>query len=265
VLVGAEDSAPYERPHLSKGYLLGTVPRERLPLRPAHQYREMGIELMLGQRVVDLGLERRSIELQSGATIAWDRLCIATGSDARRLAGFDDAIYLRELPQAEPLRNRIDRGESLEIVGAGFIGCEVAAVAATRGCAVRVHEALDQPLVRVLGPELGRYLATVHAGHGVDLHLNVAALPRFTTAPLVAVGSVPRTELAERARLKVEGGIVVDERGRTSEPDVFAAGDATRFFSPLHETHIRVEHFQTAHRQGFAVGRSMAGATQAYA
>jgi 3-phenylpropionate/trans-cinnamate dioxygenase ferredoxin reductase component len=257
VLVGAEPEAPYERPHLSKGFLLGTVPQNRLPLRPAGQYHELGVELMLGRRVADLGLERRSVELESGVNIGWDRLCIATGSDARRLPGFEDALYLRELPQAERLRDLIERREPLDIVGAGFIGCEVAAAAVQHGCKVRVYEALEQPLVRVLGSDLGAYVAEVHRGHGVELHTDVTVIPR---ADLVAVGSVPRTHPG----LQLDRGIVVDGLGRTSVPDVYAAGDVTKHFSPLFETHIRVEHFQTAQRQGFAVGQAMAGATSPY-
>ena len=239
---------------------MGTVSRERLPLRPAEQYRELGVELVLGDRAVDLGIERRTVQLESGKSIAWDRLCVATGSDARRLPGFDEAMYLRELPQAERLRALLDRGESIDIVGAGFIGCEVAAVAVRKGCEVRLHEALEQPLLRVLGPELGAYLADVHRANGVDLRLNVGSVGPIQNEVLVAVGSVPRTQ----QDLRQDGGIVVDELGRTSAPDVFAAGDVTKHFSPLFETHIRVEHFQTSQRQGFAVGRAMAGAKEAY-
>jgi 3-phenylpropionate/trans-cinnamate dioxygenase ferredoxin reductase component len=260
-LIGAEPEPPYERPHLSKGYLLGTVARERLALRPAAQYRELAVDLVLGERVSELDVEHRLVRLESGRTVRWDVVCIATGSDARRMQGVDGAMYLRELPAAVRLRERVERGESLRILGAGFIGCEVAAAARQKGCMVELHEALEQPLLRVLGPELGAYLAHVHRAHGVELHLRSSSLDR---PDLVAVGSAPRTGLAERAGLEVDDGLVVDERGRTSIPEVFAAGDATRFFSPLYERHIRVEHFQTAQRQGFAVGRIMAGGAEPY-
>jgi len=264
VLVGAEPEFPYERPHLSKGYLLGTVPLERLRLRPAEQYRELDVELRLGERVEDLGVERRAAQVGSGSTVSWDLLCVATGSSARRMPGFDDALYLRELADADLLVAQLERRAALNVVGAGFIGCEVAAAAIQRGCDVRVYEALAQPLLRVLGPELGAYLAGVHRSHGVDLHLGVETLPALPAPVVAGVGSVPRTELAERAGLAVEGGIVVNEVGRTAVPGVFAAGDATRFWSPLYEAQIRVEHFQTPQRQGFAVGRAMAGAEDAY-
>jgi 3-phenylpropionate/trans-cinnamate dioxygenase ferredoxin reductase subunit len=264
VLVGAEPEPPYERPHLSKGYLLGTVPREKLRLRPAEQYRELSVQLRLGEHVADLGLERHAAELESGEKISWDLLCIATGSSARRLPGFDNALYLRELPDADALRATLERGALLKVIGAGFIGCEVAAAARLRGCAVRVYEALAQPLLRVLGPELGAYLAEVHRAHGVELHLGVDELPEIGAPALVGVGSIPRTELAERAGLAIDRGVVVDASGRTEAPGVFAAGDVTRFWSPLYEARIRVEHFQTAQRQGFAVGRAMAGAAEPY-
>lgn len=264
VLIGSEPELPYERPHLSKEYLMGKVSRDDLGLRPLQQYREFGIELMLGERVVDIGYDAHVAVLESGKTVAWDRLCIATGSTARRLPEFSRGLYLRELADADALRELIDRGSDLDVIGAGFIGCEVAAVAVQKGCGVRVHEALEQPLLRVLGPELGAYLAGVHRSHGVDLRLSVTAPPVVGGPVLVAVGSVPRTELAERAGLEIEGGIVVDESGRTAVPGVFAAGDVTRFVSPLDEARIRVEHFQTAQRQGFAVGRAMAGAEDAY-
>lgn len=263
-LVGAERVAPYERPHLSKGLLLGTVSLEQLRLRPAEQYRELRIDLRLGDSVADLGVERRVATLESGEVLGWDLLCIATGSDARRLPGFEGALYLRGLRSAHGLLDLINAGAGLDIVGAGFIGCEVASAAVQRGCDVRVFEALGQPLLRVLGPEIGGYLAGLHRDHGVDLRLDVDSVPALRGQALVAVGSVPRSDLAERSGLEVDRGVVVDERGRTSAPGVYAAGDVTRFYSPHYETRIRVEHFQTSQRQGFAVGRAMAGASEPY-
>jgi len=261
--VGAERELPYERPHLSKGYLLGTVRREKLGLRPSEQYHELGVELRLGERVIELGVEQRAAVLESGDEISWDLLCIATGSSARRLPGFEEALYVRELADADVLRAVLGRREPVDVIGAGFIGCEVAAAARLSGCAVRVFEALAQPLVRVLGAELGGYLADVHRAHGVEMNLGVETLPRLQK-PVVGVGSTPRTELAVSAGLDVAHGIVVDALGRTSAPAVFAAGDVTRFWSSLYEAGIRVEHFQTAQRKGFAVGRAMAGATEVY-
>jgi 3-phenylpropionate/trans-cinnamate dioxygenase ferredoxin reductase subunit len=263
--VGAESEHPYERPHLSKGYLLGTVSRKQLALRPAAQYEDLGVELRLGERVTGLDLDGRSAELENGDELDWEVLCLSPGSSARRLAGFEDGIYLRELTDADRLRSELDLGSPLSIVGAGFIGCEVAAVARRRGATVDVYEALEQPLQRVLGLELGSYLAEVHRDHGVELHLGVESLPPMPWPVVVGVGSEPRTELARAAGLSVDGGIIVDELGRTSAPGVFAAGDATRFWSPHYQAAIRVEHFQTSQRHGFAVGRAMAGAGEPFA
>ena len=234
-------------------------------MRPREQYRELGVELVLGERVVELDLERRNIVLESGTSIGWDLLCITTGSTARRLDGFDDAIYLRELPDAQRLLSVFERGEHINVVGAGFIGCEVAAAARRRDCAVTMFEALAQPLQRVLGPDLGAYLAKVHREHGVDLRTQTTPSPKLEQPVVAGVGSSPRTELAVAAGIAIDGGILVDELGRTSVPDVYAAGDATRFWSPLYEERVRVEHFQTAQRQGFVAGRAMAGAGAPFA
>jgi 3-phenylpropionate/trans-cinnamate dioxygenase ferredoxin reductase subunit len=234
-------------------------------LRPREQYRQLGVELLQGTRVAELDLERREIVFESGRRAGWDLLCIATGSSARKLDGFDDAIYLRELPDAEHLLAVLERRQPLRVVGAGFVGCEVAAAARHRGCAVTMFEALAEPLQRVLGAGLGGYLASVHREHGVELRLGEAPPPDVKRPVVVGVGSAPRTELAVAAGIEVDGGILVDELGRTSAPDVYAAGDATRFWSPLFEERIRVEHFQTAQRQGFAVGRAMAGVPRPFA
>jgi 3-phenylpropionate/trans-cinnamate dioxygenase ferredoxin reductase subunit len=263
-LIGSEHEPPYERPHLSKSYLLGSVAPNRFSLRPLQQYRELGVELLLGERVMDIGFDRHAVELASGKTVGWDMLCLATGSEARRLAGHDDALYLRELPQADILRSFLDGGGELSIIGAGFIGCEVASAATQKGCRVHMYEALEQPLQRVLGPELGAYLADEHRSRGVDLSLGVAKLPEIDGPVIVGVGSAPRLELAESAGLEIDRGLVIDAYGMTSAPDVYAAGDVTRFSSLLFEALIRVEHFQTAQRQGFAVGRVMAGGIEPY-
>ena len=259
VIIGREPHPPYERPFLSKRYLLRDVPRERLFLP------KVEAELRLGEEVLEIEPEAHAVRTSGGERLDYWRLLVATGGRPRRLPGLEDRIYLRELDVADGLLTVLDRGGSLEIVGAGFIGCEVAAVARIRGLAVTVFEALDQPLLRVLGPELGAWLADVHRGHGVDLRTGVRDLPSLGENALIAVGTQPNVELATAAGVRCDNGILVDELGRTDAPDVYAAGDCTRFWSPLFEAAVRVEHYNTAHRHGNAVGRTIAGDSRPFA
>jgi 3-phenylpropionate/trans-cinnamate dioxygenase ferredoxin reductase component len=253
VLVGREADPPYERPPLSKRYLLEDMDRSALYFRPPD------CELRLGEEVVEVEPDAHQVRLESGERLAYGRLLLATGGRARRLSGYEEALTLREIGDADRLRGMLTSGEPLAIVGAGFIGCEVAAAARAHEVAVTVYEALAQPLERVLGEELGAFLAGVHRARGVDLRTGVGELPRLEGNVLAGVGSEPNTELAKAAGIACEGGVLVDELGRTSAPDVFAAGDCARFWSPLFEARVRVEHFQTAHRHGSTVGRVMAG------
>jgi 3-phenylpropionate/trans-cinnamate dioxygenase ferredoxin reductase component len=259
LVIGREPHAPYERPHLSKRYLLHEVPRQQLFLPP------LEAQLRLGEEVVELDPDRHAVRLASGERLEYDRLLLATGARPRPLPGHEDRLCLRDLDHADRLRGLLDAGRPLALVGAGFIGCEVAAAARLRDVPVTVHEALDLPLLRVLGPELGGWLAEVHRSHGVDLRTGVRELPPLDGSALVAVGTVPNVELAEAAGIRCEHGIVVDELGRTGAPDVFAAGDCARFWNPLFEAAVRVEHYQTAHRHGAATGRAMAGDERPFA
>jgi 3-phenylpropionate/trans-cinnamate dioxygenase ferredoxin reductase component len=253
VVVGREPYPPYERPHLSKRYLLHEVPRRQLFLP------ELQATLRLGQQVVEVEPDRHAVRLDGGEVLPYSRLVLATGARPRPLPGHERGAYLRELDHADRLRDALDRGEAVEVVGAGFIGCEVAASARLRGLSVTVHEALDQPLLRVLGPALGAWLAEVHRARGVDLRTGVRELPALGPSALIAVGTEPNVELAAAAGIACAGGVVVDELGRTDAEDVSAAGDCARFWSPLLEAALRVEHYQTAHRHGVATGRAVAG------
>lgn len=253
MLAGREAHPPYERPHLSKRYLLHEVPRPQLFLPP------LDAVLRLGEEVVELEPDRRAVRLSGGRRLEYGALLLATGARPRLLAGHEDGVYLREVEHADRLRDALDRGEPLTVVGAGFIGCEVAAVARLRGLPVTVYEALDQPLLRVLGPELGAWLGQAHRDRGVDLRTGVRELPPLPPGTLIGVGTEPNVELAAAAGIRCDRGVVVDDRGRTDAPDVYAAGDCARFWSPLFETHVRVEHYQTAHRHGEAAGRAIAG------
>jgi 3-phenylpropionate/trans-cinnamate dioxygenase ferredoxin reductase subunit len=259
VLVGREAHPPYERPYLSKRYLLHEVPRSQLFLPP------LDADLRLGEEVVELEPDRHAVRLSGGERLQYRALLIATGARPRLLPGHEDGVYLRELDHADRLRAALDGGAPLEVVGAGFIGCEVAAVARLRGLPVTVFEALDQPLRRVLGPELGAWLGEVHRARGVDLRTGVRELPPLGPGALIGVGTEPNVELAAAAGIRCERGIVVDELGRTDAPDVYAAGDCARFWSPLFESHVRVEHYQTAHRHGTATGSAMVGEGRPFA
>lgn len=223
--------------------------------------------MRLGEEVAELDAERHLARLSGGGSVEYGRLLLATGARARPLAGHPgaDLMTLRDIEDADRLRAALAGDRPLQVVGAGFIGCEVAAAARRLDRAVTVYEAFPQPLLRVLGPELGAWLADVHRDHGVDLHLGVTELPDLTGPVLAAVGSRPNTELAERSGIACDAGVLVDGFGRTDAPGVYAAGDCARFWSPLFEAHVRVEHFQTALRHGEAVGRAMAGQGRPFA
>lgn len=241
-----EPRAPYERPPLSKG--LHTAP---VWLRPLAQYSEAGVELRLGT-AAEVDAEARVVRLGGGESLPFDVALLAVGVAPRRLSEVPDAMYLRRLEDAEALSAAVAGGR-LAILGAGFIGCEVAASARARGCEVVLQEALKAPLLRVLGPRLGAWLAEVHRAHGVDLQLGASELP-VARPLLVAIGTEPRGERHLR----------VDELGRTEIEGVYAAGDCAEWFSPIYRRHVRVEHFQTAWRHGAAVGRAMAGAGEPF-
>ena len=215
--------------------------------------------LRLGARVAEVEPEARRVRLADGGVERYDLLLLATGSEPRTLPDLPGALRLRTAADAERLRRDLLDGP-LTVVGAGFIGCEVAASARALGREVTVLEAAAVPLERVLGARLGAWLAGVHRDRGVDLRTFVADLGGLRGTVLAAVGTQPRTALAEAAGIECAGGVLVDGQGRTSAPGVFAAGDCARFLSPLYGTHVRVEHFQTAWRHGAATGRAMAGA-----
>jgi len=252
-VVGREADPPYQRPPLSKRYLLGEMSRQQLLLPPVEA------ELRVGAEVAELDLDRHLVRLADGERIRYEKLLLATGGRSRRLPGDEKALHLRDIDQSDSLRRLLLSRVPLEIRGAGFIGCEVAAAARKLGVPVLLQEALAQPLLRVFGPELGGWLGDVHRERGVELHTNAVDLPTPGTTTLVAVGSLPNTELAERAGLACQAGIVVDGLGQASAPDVYAAGDCARFWSAPLSAGVRVEHFQTAVRHGESVGAAMAG------
>jgi 3-phenylpropionate/trans-cinnamate dioxygenase ferredoxin reductase subunit len=235
------------------------VLREKLAFRSTERYQELDVDVRLGQRVAEADLASRKLRLESGDDIEYSVLLLATGSTARRMPDLPDALYLRTVDDCDRLRGVFAEAKRVDIVGAGFIGCEVSASARKLGLDVTLYEALEQPLFRVLGPEVGAFIAAVHREHGVDVRTGVTELPVLQTPTVAGVGAVPDLDLATRAGLKMDSGVAVDDLGRTNVEGVFAAGDIARFWSPTFEAAVRVEHFQTARRHGQAVGRSMGG------
>ncbi|MGH8911012.1 MAG: NAD(P)/FAD-dependent oxidoreductase [Acidimicrobiia bacterium] len=285
VLIGEESVRPYERPPLSKGYLRGEEGRDKVYVHDEGFYTEHDIELLTGSRVTVVDPETSQVTLDSGDSISYDKLLFATGAEARRLridgADLDGIRYLRSVQDSDGLRAAIEAATRVVVVGAGWIGSEVAASARQMGRDVALVEMSAVPLERVLGAEMGAFFADLHAAHGVDMHMGTGvesfvgddAVEGIRTSDgdliegdlvVVGVGVAPRVALAEQAGLDIDNGILVDEHLQSSRPGVFAAGDVANAFHPLYGTHLRVEHWSNARNQGEAAGRSMAGADIIY-
>ncbi|MGW6565172.1 NAD(P)/FAD-dependent oxidoreductase [Streptomyces sp. NPDC054975] len=295
ILIGDERDHPYERPPLSKGYLIGKEERDSVFVHEAAWYARAEVELHLGQPVTAIDREARTVRLGDGTTIRYDRLLLATGSEPRRLdiPGTDLAgvHHLRRLAHSDRLRHVLaalgrDNGH-LVIAGGGWIGLEVAAAARGYGAEVTVVESEPTPLHQVLGPELGQLFADLHAEHGVRFVFG-ARLTEIVGqdgmvlavrtddgeehpahAVLAAIGAAPRTALAEAAGLALVdrahgGGIAVDASLRTSDPEIFAAGDVAAAHHPLLNTRLRVEHWANALNGGPAAARAMLGRPVSY-
>ncbi len=280
VLIGAEPERPYERPPLSKGFLTGSDDRSSLYVHEEGWYAEQHVELLLGRSVTALDRDAHQVELDSGDRLDYTKLLIATGALPRRLAvpGSDlpGVHHLRTVGDSERLRAAIQRGGRVVVIGAGWIGLETAAAARGYGCAVTVIEPQATPLQAALGAEMGAFFAAAHRRHGVDLRLG-CGVTRFrgtdhvtavatddgddiaADVVIVGIGARPCTELAEQAGLSVDNGILVDEHLRSSDPDVFAAGDVANAFHPRYGTRIRVEHWANALHAGPAAAHSMLG------
>jgi 3-phenylpropionate/trans-cinnamate dioxygenase ferredoxin reductase component len=285
VLIGAEDERPYERPPLSKDYLRGEVGREKVYVHEEGFYAEHDIELRLGREAVHLDTSAGELELDDGERLRYDRLLLATGSEPRRLAipggELDGVVYLRSVQDSDGLRERLDRGGAVVVVGAGWIGAEVAASARLRGLDVTVIEPTSVPLERVLGPEVGAIYRDIHADHGTKMLMGTGveafegddAIERVRTSDgrtlecdfaVVGVGVQPRIQLAAQAGLDVDNGVLVDEHLETSARGVFAAGDVANAHHPFYGERIRVEHWANALNQGPAAARNMLGRAVPY-
>src|SRR5215217_6096997 len=285
LLIGAEDERPYERPPLSKEYLRGEAGREKVYVHDEGFYAERDIDLRLGRTVTGLETSARRVTLDDGEQLPYDRLLLATGAEPRRLSipggELEGVHYLRSVGDSDALRERLDRGGSVVVVGAGWIGSEVAASARQRGLDVTVVEPMSVPLERVLGPELGAIYRDVHTDHevrmlmrtGVEAFEGDGRVERVRTSDgraldcdfvVVGVGVEPRTRLAAEAGIAVTDGVSVDAYLRTSAEDVFAAGDVASAHHPLYGEHVRVEHWANALNQGAAAARNMLGSKAPY-
>ena len=276
-LLGQEPNAPYERPPLSKDYLQGKADRDSIFVHPEPWYAEHAVELSLGSTVTSLDPASRTI----GERLSYDKLLLATGSKPRRLdvpgADLDGVYYLRNVEESDWLKIEFAQANRVVIIGAGWIGLETAAAARAAGLDVTLLVSGDLPLEHVLGPEVAPIFDELHRSHGVDLRYRTTAVEltgrhgRVTGVMLsdgtridadmiiVGIGAVPRTEIAADAGLKIDNGIVVDEHLRTSDPDIFAAGDIARTYNPRLGRHIRVEHWANARRQGVVAAKAMLG------
>ncbi|WP_396899112.1 NAD(P)/FAD-dependent oxidoreductase [Mycolicibacterium sp.] len=280
VLIGDEPHAPYQRPPLSKEFLSGADTSDSLEILPPQWRADNDIELLTGTEVVRVDTAAGRVELARGPAIDADAVLFATGGQPRRLSvpgpRPDLVHYLRTVDDARRLQAALVPGRRIAIIGAGFIGLEIAATASTLGVDVTVLEVAAVPLAGVVGPRVGAEIARVHRDHGVSVRAGVAVDALHTTADgvvvtcadgtsvaadavVVGIGITPNTAVAAASGLSVEGGIVVDAQGRTSIPNIYAAGDVASRYSARAARHVRLEHFDNANRQGAAVANAMLG------
>jgi 3-phenylpropionate/trans-cinnamate dioxygenase ferredoxin reductase subunit len=285
VVIGDELERPYERPPLSKDYLRGDAERRTIYMQAERFYAEHDIELRVGRSAVELDLGQREVVLDDGEWLRYDRLLLATGAEPRRLTipgtDLDGVLYLRSVADSDALRDRLDRGGSVVVVGGGWIGCEVAASARSRGLDVTVIDPQRVPLERVLGSQVGAVYRDIHIdqgvrmrlGTGVDAFEGAGAVERVRTSDgdvidcdfvVVGVGVRPRVELAERAGIVVGDGIFADEQLQTGSAGVFAAGDVAAAQHPHYGARLRVEHWANALEQGPVAARNMLGRGEAF-
>lgn len=286
VLVTDEKERPYDRVPLSKRYLQGALSRDGVFLRPPEFFQENQVELATGRKATRLDVGVRSLSLDDGRELRYEKLLLATGGAPRHLAlpGADlpGIHYLRTLEDSDTLKDAMTRAKKLVVVGGGFIGCEVAAAGVMKGIDTTIIEvgpyllnmAFDEPTGRWVTDYLAAKGLKARCGEraarflGTDGPVSAVETTSGATVPadlvVVGVGLAPNTELAKAAGLQVDNGIVVNERLETSAPDVYAAGDVARFYAPVFERHLRVEHYDVAVRHGKVAGANMAGAHAAF-
>jgi 3-phenylpropionate/trans-cinnamate dioxygenase ferredoxin reductase subunit len=284
VVYGEEHHLPYERPPLSKGYLLGNDELESAFVHDPDWYDDNDVDLRLGQQVTAIDPAAHVVRTRDGQQ-SYDRLLLTTGSTPRHLAMADESgapvAYLRTIEDSQRLKEAFASASRVVVVGAGWIGLETAAAAREAGARVTVLESLDLPLLRVLGPEVAEVFADLHREHGVDLRLGVQVSAVESRGPgavvrladgdsveadlvVVGIGVTPNVALAEAAGLDTDDGILVDERLTTSDPDILAAGDVANAIHPVLGRRVRVEHWDTAIEQGRTAAHSLLGHDVSY-
>lgn len=291
-LFAAESHLPYDRPPLSKGFLQGETPREETVLHPREWYDEEKVELRLGTAVTAVEREQKQVRASDGTSTPYDALVLATGSSPRRLdlpgADLGGVVTLRTVDDSEALRASFEEGKRLVVIGGGWIGLEVAASARQAGVEVTVLESAAQPLVGVVGDEIGAFFAKVHRDHGVDVRTGVevasieaaegshkAGSVRLADGSsvsadlvLLGVGATPNVDVARSAGLEIgqSGGVVVDAQGRSSDPSVFAVGDIAEAETPAlgEGERVRTEHWATANDRPEATAAAIVGKDDAF-
>jgi NADPH-dependent 2,4-dienoyl-CoA reductase/sulfur reductase-like enzyme/nitrite reductase/ring-hydroxylating ferredoxin subunit len=276
VMLSDDDAPPVDRPNLSKDYLAGSAPEDWVPLKPDSFYAENGIDLRLNAHVTGIDPHLKHVTLGEGGHIPFDRLLLATGAEPIRLpipgAGLKHVHVLRSLSDCRAIIAQASAARRAVVVGASFIGLESAAALRARDIEVHVVAPETRPLERILGPQMGDFIRSLHEEHGVIFHLGDAPVDietgrvklksgRSLEADMVilGVGVRPRTQLAEAAGLSIDRGVVVDAFLETSAPGIFAAGDIARWPDPYSGASIRVEHWVVAERQGQTAALNMLG------
>ncbi len=285
VLIGEEAYPPYERPPLSKELLYGDDGMEKAQIHDPGWYDEHKVELRLNARATAIDPAAHTVTLADGETLRYDKLLLTTGARVRRLpipgADLDGVFYVRDFNDTQALRARLKPGTKAVVIGGGFIGLETAASALARGATVTVLEAADRLMGRSIAPEVAAWFADMHRDRGIDLRLGAAItaiegdgkVERVVMGDgsaidadvvVIGIGIIPNTELAEAAGLAIDNGVVVDAHGRTSDPDIYAAGDVANQPNAFTGRRLRLESYQNAQDQAQAAARNMCGGDEVY-